>query len=249
MANLSNPIISVRLVLSSGAEIVLGLGEHVLGRATECEVCVPDPLASRRHAVVAVTPESVTIRDLGSRNGVVVNGDEIERFRALCEGDLITLGSQAVTVRSICRAGLTQRPVKGSPLAKIAVTKRAVPREEALADMATVTTTLGDTSKRLDRPAAAFQLIGEAAALAIATGRAGRAEKILDAPLTEVLATLRTGIEVEDEVIAFAISQALLLAELTHDKRWIDYVHDLHDLKRRPLPLEIADRLSMIVTR
>lgn len=63
MADLSNPILSVRLVLSSGAEIALGLGEHVLGRATECEVCVPDPLASRRHAVIVVSAESVTIRD------------------------------------------------------------------------------------------------------------------------------------------------------------------------------------------
>src|SRR5271163_3418191 len=100
MPPLPTPITSLRLVIS-GAEVVLGEGEHVLGRSSECAVCVDDPLASRRHAAITVSTESVTIHDLGSRNGVVVNGDEIDGKRVLVEGDLITLGSLALTVLQI----------------------------------------------------------------------------------------------------------------------------------------------------
>jgi hypothetical protein len=109
--------------------------------------------------------------------------------------------------------------------------------------------TLGPTSVELGRPAAAYHLIAEAAARAVSTGRAERAEMILDAPLVEVMATLWSGTTVEPEILEIAVQQALLLTEITQKKRWIDYVHDLYERSHRPLPLDVADRLALIVTR
>jgi hypothetical protein len=252
MADLPGPILSIRLVVSV-AEVVLGRGEHVLGRGVDCAVCLEDPLASRRHAVILVAADGVTIRDLDSRNGVLVNGEEIDHLHTLVEGDLIMLGSLAITVRQICRAGARAAQAvapsvatKTAPLARIAVAKRAVMRDGAVG---TGASTLGRTGSELGRPAAVYHLVAEAAARAVAAGRAERAETILEAPLLDVMTALRAGTEVEAEILGIAEQQALLLAELTGKGRWVDYVHAFYEVRRRSLPLDVADRLARIVMR
>jgi hypothetical protein len=249
MPDPTSPIQSLYLVFSD-AEVVLGRGEHIIGRATECEVCVDDALASRRHAALDVSAEQVTVRDLGSRNGVLVNGEEISDRRALCEGDLITLGAQALTVRRIRREGepsptpyAVERALKPAPLARIAVAKRAVSTDDGGA-VAEALSTLNPNTTGVGRPLSAFRLIAEAADRAVATGRSERAQMILEAPLLEALATVRAGREIEPELLDIAAAQGVRLAELTHDKRWIDYVHDLYEARRLPLPLAVADRLA-----
>lgn len=51
--------------------IPLSEGKHLVGRAADCTVRIDDDgLVSRHHAELTVTAEGVTLRDLGSRNGV-----------------------------------------------------------------------------------------------------------------------------------------------------------------------------------
>jgi hypothetical protein len=236
----------------STAEVTLGRGEHVLGRGADCSVCLDDPLASRRHAVIFVAADGVTIRDLDSRNGVLINGEEIDRVHTLVEGDLIVLGSLAITVRQICRAA----PGAGAPaldraprlatLAKIAVTRLPAIKGDPVS---TAGTTLGRTDSELRQPAAVLRLVAEAAERAVAAGRVERAEAVLHAPLLDVMTALQAGTEVDAEVLWIAEQQALLLAELTGKGRWLDYVHALFELRRCPLPLDVADRLARIVVR
>jgi predicted component of type VI protein secretion system len=76
----------------------LGQGEFVIGRSAECQLALDDPLVSRKHALLIVGVESVVIKDLGSRNGVVVNGTKIDTSRILLDGDKITIGSQEMMV-------------------------------------------------------------------------------------------------------------------------------------------------------
>jgi pSer/pThr/pTyr-binding forkhead associated (FHA) protein len=259
MPDADPPITELRLSLS-GAESVLPRGEHVVGRSLECGVRIDDPLISRRHAIIVVSPESVAVRDLGSRNGVLVNGDEIDRERALVEGDLVTIGSQVFTVRQIRRVGDPRVVSPGSataqarsaPLARIALQKRG-PTDERTPTIEHVPgslpaspTTLGG-DRGISRAYAAYRLIAEAAARAIATDRAERAEKVLEAPLNEVRTAIKRGASLEAEVIDFAVEQALALcASLKGARRhrWIDYVHELHEARRVPIPLEVADRLA-----
>jgi hypothetical protein len=67
----------------------------VLGRSRECDVRISDVNVSRRHAELVQEGATYWIADLGSTNGVVVNGREIERER-LRDGDRITLGSTEI---------------------------------------------------------------------------------------------------------------------------------------------------------
>jgi hypothetical protein len=75
-------------------DIELNTGRFVIGRAASCQLSLDDPLVSRHHAAVTVADDAVTVEDLGSRNGVRVNGKAIQGAYDLQHNDQITIGSQ-----------------------------------------------------------------------------------------------------------------------------------------------------------
>ena len=75
-------------------DLELPPGEFVIGRSEECQLALDDPLVSRKHAVLRVGNRGVTVVDLGSRNGVSVNGERIGKERRLHHGDKVTIGGQ-----------------------------------------------------------------------------------------------------------------------------------------------------------
>lgn len=74
------------------ASIKLDLPEVVLGRDSHCDVQIPDPRVSRRHAVVRGESGTHVIENFGA-NGTRVNGDVIDTPRPLAAGDAIFIGS------------------------------------------------------------------------------------------------------------------------------------------------------------
>ena len=64
----------------------------VLGRSKECDLQVDDPNVSRRHAELRREGASFWIVDLGSTNGIDVNGRRTARAK-LEDGDTVTLGT------------------------------------------------------------------------------------------------------------------------------------------------------------
>ena len=79
-------------------DLELPVGEFVVGRSTECQLSLDDPLVSRRHAVLRVRRDGVSVQDFGSRNGVLVNGVKISGERELADGDKISIGSQEMVL-------------------------------------------------------------------------------------------------------------------------------------------------------
>ncbi len=70
--------------------------DYTIGRSPHCEIAIHDENISREHAVVRRDPTNgVTIRDNGSRNGVIVNGDRLRANveRRLRDRDEITIGT------------------------------------------------------------------------------------------------------------------------------------------------------------
>jgi hypothetical protein len=63
----------------------------VLGRSRECDIRLEDPNVSRRHAEIRQENGAYWIVDLGSTNGVEVNGERVERAR-LTGDERIVLG-------------------------------------------------------------------------------------------------------------------------------------------------------------
>ena len=70
---------------------VLLVGTIVVGRDPLCQLNDLDPLLSRRHAEFVPTSKGVTVRDLKSRNGILVNGDKVPEH-LLKPGDVVQLG-------------------------------------------------------------------------------------------------------------------------------------------------------------
>jgi Protein of unknown function (DUF3662)/Inner membrane component of T3SS, cytoplasmic domain len=63
----------------------------VLGRSRDCEITIEDPNISRRHAEMRLENGSWSIVDLGSTNGIEVNGERVDSA-TLEPGDRIVLG-------------------------------------------------------------------------------------------------------------------------------------------------------------
>jgi pSer/pThr/pTyr-binding forkhead associated (FHA) protein len=79
--------------LSGGGIPTIPLQRPVLliGRHGDCDVRIDLPKISRRHCCVALAYDRVMIRDLGSRNGLRVNGRIVEESQ-LCPGDEVAIG-------------------------------------------------------------------------------------------------------------------------------------------------------------
>lgn len=98
----SVPSATPRLLVHDGAtvrDVPLGAGTTVtIGRLTECDVVLADRGASRRHAQVRVDGDGVTLTDLGSTNGTLLNGNQVQS-RTLRDGDKITIGATLIEYR------------------------------------------------------------------------------------------------------------------------------------------------------
>ncbi len=79
-------------------DLELPPGDFIIGRSSECSLAVDDPLVSRRHALLRVTGDVVLAEDLGSRNGIVVNGERVTGARELQHLDTLHVGSQELVL-------------------------------------------------------------------------------------------------------------------------------------------------------
>src|SRR6185295_11681548 len=86
-------------------DLELNEGTFAVGRNASCQLSLDDPLVSRRHAIFEVATNTVIIDDLGSRNGVIVNGHRIDGKVQLNVGDRILIGSQELTLLAAREGG------------------------------------------------------------------------------------------------------------------------------------------------
>lgn len=75
----------------------------VIGRAPDCRLRLPvdDPTASRHHCLIELAPPRAWLRDLGSRNGTLLNGRDLRGVDApvaLSVGDWIRVGDTLLRV-------------------------------------------------------------------------------------------------------------------------------------------------------
>ena len=85
---------SLRLIpLTKGLTTPIPLQRPVLlvGRHPECDVRIESPKISRRHCCLGLAYDRILIRDLGSRNGVRLNGRLVQEAR-LEPNDVLAIG-------------------------------------------------------------------------------------------------------------------------------------------------------------
>jgi len=79
--------------LSGSSNIVLDKPIVLIGRHPECDVQIHSRKISRRHCCLAQVGDSLVVRDLGSTNGVRINGARVVEG-TLHDADELTIGNQ-----------------------------------------------------------------------------------------------------------------------------------------------------------
>jgi FhaA, N-terminal domain/FHA domain len=82
---------------AEGRTVVVGPAGAVIGRSRDCDVVLDDPNVSRHHAEVRPSGGSWIVNDLGSTNGIKLNGRRVRGPESLRRGDEIELGTSCVT--------------------------------------------------------------------------------------------------------------------------------------------------------
>lgn len=219
-------------------DLELTEGQFTVGRSASCQLSLDDPLVSRRHALLTVGADGVSIEDLQSRNGVMVNGARISGRVVLEPGDRIVIGAQELTLHVGTSSGTASGPAH--------VAKLTLPRL-AVAD--TARSASHETEASMVRRADAFHLLGSVAEKALAMGRADEAERILASPLADVIEASRAGKKVPSALVDLAARFSARLATTTGKGAWVDYVIELYSAQRRPCPAAVIDELYNAMRR
>jgi hypothetical protein len=84
------------LLVVDGRRLLVPPSGGTIGRSRDCEIVLEDTGVSRHHAAVRPLGEGWSVEDLGSTNGVLVNGESVHGTQPLQPGDRIELGSTAI---------------------------------------------------------------------------------------------------------------------------------------------------------
>jgi pSer/pThr/pTyr-binding forkhead associated (FHA) protein/tetratricopeptide (TPR) repeat protein len=88
----------------------------LVGRTPPANVVLEDDSVSRKHAEVEKTPKGVVVRDLGSANGTLVNGEPVEGAVTLQAGDVISFGVVEVALEGeVLNAPVRKERGAGAP--------------------------------------------------------------------------------------------------------------------------------------
>jgi hypothetical protein len=215
----------VAVLRHAGQELVLAPGRYIIGRAPASDLVIKSPLVSRQHARLVVTTRHVTIEDLGSSNGVSVNGRRIRDVFTLAARDRIRIGGDELEFEDVGTAPEVECTQIGD-FPESRPLDQTIPLESGTYPSAATRGVEDD----------GFALVGAMADRALANHRAQDAVDILRYRLTSVLNDARRGEIPPSRVRSAAIEYACKLAAATHDGKWVDYVVEFLACQLIPCP-------------
>ena len=201
--------------------------EILLGRSPECQITIEDPLVSRQHARIVISDEA-EIQDMGSRNGVRVNGERITAPQQLSHGDRIRIGTQELVFflasrrkrsarttgfMTVCRSCATPFPESASGCPHCG----EVNGEDTISGMVVE-----------PRRTWTFELIGEVIERALNTNRLREAIRMMRRAAREIDDRLITGEHLDQEQLSKISAYALRLADKSGDVGWLHWALNVH---------------------
>ena len=242
----SSPSVPTFWVEYRSDSIELRGGQLLVGRSAMCRLVLDDPLVSRQHAEFRVEDGFVTLYDLKSVNGVLVNGQRVERQSRLAPGDRVTIGSQDLILRA------RMLGVSGEPPAhehkRFAETIHEQHTEHpfsSLNSMPGASDSTDDATIQGD----GLDLLATVADKVLALRRGDEAERILATYLQNLLEKARNNQGLPNATAEKAAIYAAKLAGVTLKPLWVDYSIELYSILERPLPSQVVDSLYDLLRR
>lgn len=230
-------------------EIDLAFGATIIGRGVDCQVALDDPLVSRRHARIVVGSDRALVEDLGSRNGVSLNGTRVQGLTQLADGDRLRVGSQELVFCEGTEA--TPRPVQRATgeLRFCASCLQPYPREVVSCPGCEGTEQIDeDTLSGSAAPirSSLLQLV-ESLDRALGLECLDEAQRIAGHVVEHVAQHLAAFGTVDGELLAALGAQIARLIAASDDATLAFWVFDVYRATGRVPPREIAERLTRAV--
>jgi hypothetical protein len=233
-------------------ELDLPQGGTIIGRSLDCHLTLEDPLVSRRHARIVVDEAGARIEDMGSRNGVRVNGAVIREPVALRNGDRVRIGTQDFVFCCVDGGGRAHSRTTGQ-LRLCASCRLPYPRELlACPNCEATEQTDDDTLTGSGRSAAHawnVQLMVESLERALRLSRLEDAERIVQRAIAQIEEIVATSGPLDDSTLAALSGQAAATSLASGDPAWAHWVLDIHGRMRRVPPVEIVERVGEVAVK
>lgn len=230
-------------------EFDLPRGTTLIGRSLDCHLTIEDPLVSRRHARIVVTDTGAHIEDLGSRNGVKVNGAPIRQATALRNGDRLRIGTQELVFSRVDEAARAHSRTTGQ-LRLCANCRQPYPREMLACPSCEATEQTDDETLTASGSSLShqwsMQLFVEALERALRLGRIADAERLVRRASAQVEELLASGGRVEDVALAALAAQAAATTSATGDPAWAVWVLEIYGRCARIPPRPVIERLVKV---
>src|SRR5882762_8504728 len=111
------------VALHDGPSILLDKPILLLGRHPECDIQIDSRKISRLHCCIAQVADYLVVRDLGSTNGIRINGNRVLEGR-LNHNDELTIGA-------LCYRVAWEEPLESPPRSDPEMPIRAEPQRPA----------------------------------------------------------------------------------------------------------------------
>jgi pSer/pThr/pTyr-binding forkhead associated (FHA) protein len=143
----------LKLIVLAGAkeglEIPLRKDKFLIGRAKECALRAGSEAISRRHCAIIRRETGYAVRDLGSRNGTLVNGEKITAEVPLKPGDELRVGPLHFRVAERESSAVASAPAADPAAAATTKPKRQPPVKD-VADVVERTISNSDSTSEDD---------------------------------------------------------------------------------------------------
>jgi pSer/pThr/pTyr-binding forkhead associated (FHA) protein len=90
---------------NKGKSVLIAKPQYVMGRGESCNLRLNHESISRKHCAFAIHPNRITLRDLGSRNGTLLNGVRLADETEIKTGDKIEFGPLVFAVQIVDKHG------------------------------------------------------------------------------------------------------------------------------------------------
>jgi FHA domain len=209
-------------------EFDLPRGATLIGRSADCHVTIEDPLVSREHARIVIDGDDAVFEDLGSRNGVKVNGTAIRSPAKLKDGDRLRIGTQELV---FCRVGPTAaQPAKTTGFLRYCA-KCRLPYPQELAacpacgateqtDEETLSGQFGASSKH----SWSVQLLVEVTDKALSLGRIPDAVRMLQRTKTQLEERMGSAGAVDNDQLGVLAVSACRVSVASGDPTWACWI-------------------------